>query len=89
MEQAIKIGGITSLSNEFILSSLHTTNNDPITMASHTNASSQVTDIWQTPFQIKLVGTTNFTIRSAGPNLKFGDADDIIFNSASNGFTKP
>lgn len=88
-ERAVKIGGITNLANGFILSSLRTTNRNPLTMAGRTNASSQVIDTWQTPFQINLVGSTNFMIRSAGPNLKFGDADDIIFNSASNGFVKP
>ncbi len=88
-EQAIKLGGMTNLLNEFILSALRTTNEPRFPFANRTNASSQFVDIWQTPFQVNLVGLTNFTIRSAGPNLKFGDADDIIFNSASNGFVKP
>ena len=46
-------------------------------------------DFWHTPYQVKIIAQTNFTIRSAGPNKIFGDADDIIFNSASNNFVKP
>jgi hypothetical protein len=41
------------------------------------------------PFQIEITPPTNFVVRSAGPDKKFGDADDIIFNSVSNGFVKP
>ena len=41
------------------------------------------------PYQIQIVAQTNFVIRSAGPNKKFGDADDIVFNSVSNDFVKP
>jgi len=59
-----------------------------ISFTTHTNALGELIDIWQTPFQIKLAGETNFIISSAGPNKKFGDADDIIFNSVSN-FVKP
>jgi hypothetical protein len=88
-EQVAKIGGLTNLANEFILSSFRTTNEYQFSFVSRTNASSQVIDIWQTPFQINLVGLTNFIIHSAGPNQKFGDADDIIFNSVSNDFVKP
>jgi hypothetical protein len=44
---------------------------------------------WQTPYRFELLGPTNFIIHSAGLNQKFGDADDIIFNSASNDFVKP
>jgi len=46
-------------------------------------------DWWRTPYQIKIVATTNFIIQSAGSNKIFGDADDIIFNSVSNDFVKP
>jgi hypothetical protein len=88
-EQAVKLGGLTNLANEFILSAIRTTNEPQYSFASRTNALGRVVDHWQTPFQIDLVALTNFTIRSAGPNLKFGDADDIIFNSALNEFAKP
>jgi hypothetical protein len=54
-----------------------------------TNAQGAAVDVWETPLQIQTVGTTNFSIRSAGKNKKFGDKDDIIFNSLSNGFVKP
>ena len=88
-EQAVKLGGITNLANEFIVASLRNTNGFQHSIESHTNSSGQLIDIWQTPFRINLMRPTNFIISSAGPNLKFGDQDDIIFNSASNGFVKP
>jgi type II secretory pathway pseudopilin PulG len=46
-------------------------------------------DPWRTPFAINFLSTNGFVISSAGPNRKFGDADDIIFNSLSNDFVKP
>ncbi|HVU07020.1 MAG TPA: hypothetical protein VHG89_00590 [Verrucomicrobiae bacterium] len=46
-------------------------------------------DPWGTPYQIEFLQQTNFVIRSAGRNRKFGDKDDIIFNSISNHFVKP
>ena len=46
-------------------------------------------DPWGTPFTVNFLSTNRFVISSAGPNKKFGDADDIIFNSASNNFVKP
>jgi hypothetical protein len=88
-EQAVKLGGMTNLAKDFILSLFLTTNQGAIILASRTNSLGQLIDLWQTPFQIELVDPTNFVIRSAGPNLKFGDTDDIIFNSASNDFITP
>ncbi len=41
-------------------------------------------DPWKTPYEINLIGQTNYIIRSAGPNHLFGDKDDIISNSGSN-----
>jgi hypothetical protein len=49
----------------------------------------EIVDSWGTPYKIEFSQQTNFIIRSAGKNKIFGDADDIIFNSASNGFAKP
>jgi hypothetical protein len=49
----------------------------------------EMVDSWGTPFQIGFSQTTNPIIHSAGPNKKFGDQDDIIFNSVSNDFVKP
>jgi hypothetical protein len=46
-------------------------------------------DNWGMPLRMEMVGETNFIIRSAGPNKKYSDADDIIFNSASNNYVKP
>ena len=89
VEQAVKAGGVTNLANEFILRSLNAKNEHQYSFASRTNALGQVIDIWQTPFQINLAGETHFIVSSAGPNLMFGDTDDIIFNGISNGFVKP
>lgn len=88
-ENAVKVGGLTNIANEFVLNSLRTTNEHQFSFASRTNASGEVVDVWQTAFQIGLAGQTNFVISSAGPNLKFGDKDDIIFKSISNDFVKP
>lgn len=88
-ENAFKFGGLTNISKEFILGSFHTTNKYQYSFTSYTNASGELIDIWQTPYRIELIGPTNFIIRSAGKNQKFGDADDIIFNSVSNDFVKP
>jgi hypothetical protein len=49
----------------------------------------ELLDPWGTPYKIGIVGKTNFVIRSAGPNKKFDEKDDIIFNSVSNDFVKP
>jgi type II secretory pathway pseudopilin PulG len=54
-----------------------------------TNSHSELVDYWQTPLQIQIAGTTNFSIRSAGKDKFFSNADDIIFNSVSNDFVKP
>ena len=89
-EKASKVGGLTNIPNEFILNPFLITNKyRGILFTTRTNTLGGLIDIWQTPYQIKLIGQTNFTIHSAGPNRKFGDADDIIFNSVSNGFVKP
>jgi hypothetical protein len=46
-------------------------------------------DPWKIPYNISFSSTNSFVISSAGPDKKFGDADDIIFNSISNDFVKP
>ena len=51
--------------------------------------SNEMADPWGTPYAINFLSTNNFVISSAGANKKFGDADDIIFNSVSNDFVKP
>jgi hypothetical protein len=86
-EQAVKTGGLTNLNRLFVLNSLFATNQNHFWF--DTNTSGDLVDIWQTPYQIELVGQTNFIIRSAGKNHKFGDKDDIIFNSVSNDFVMP
>jgi hypothetical protein len=72
-------------SNELVLSSIPVQYN----FGFATNQTGAMIDIWQTPYKIEIVQQTNFIIHSAGPNHKFGDADDIIFNSVSNDFVKP
>jgi hypothetical protein len=89
-EKASKVGGLTNIPNEFILNPFLVTNKySGISFATRTNALGELIDFWQTPFQIKFAEQTNFIIRSAGPNRIFGDADDIIFNSASNDIVMP
>ncbi len=88
--KALESGGLTNVPNEFILNPFLTTNKySGISFTSRTNASGELIDIWQMPFQITFVEQTNFIVRSAGPNRQFGDADDIVFNSISNDFVKP
>jgi len=34
-------------------------------------------DPWETPYEIKVISTNRLSIRSAGKNKRFGDADDV------------
>jgi hypothetical protein len=86
-ESANSMGGLTNLNRQFILDSVFADNQ--YRMWLHTNGTGNLIDIWQTPYHIELVGPTNFVIHSAGGNQKFGDSDDVIYNSASNDFVKP
>ena len=86
-DRALAIGGLTNINNQFVLDSLFTTNETPSRF--NTNKTGEVVDVWDTPYRIELVGRTNFIINSAGKNRKFGDQDDIVFNSVSNDFVKP
>ena len=89
-EKAAEVGGLTNIPNEFILDPFLTTNKyRKITFTTRTNALGELVDLWQTPFQIKVAGQTNLIISSAGPNQKFGDPDDIVFNRIPNGFAQP
>lgn len=54
-----------------------------------TNSQGELLDFWKTPFQFEKLGLTNVIIRSAGPNQRFGNKDDIVFHSVSNNFVKP
>jgi hypothetical protein len=47
-----------------------------------TNASGEMLDMWSTPYRIEIAQQTNTIIRSAGPNRRFGDKDDIVFDRA-------
>jgi hypothetical protein len=57
--------------------------------ASSTNAAGQMVDVWGTPYQFAFQSTNSFSITSAGENLTFGDADDVVFNSISNKLSAP
>jgi type II secretory pathway pseudopilin PulG len=85
-QYAVENGSLTNFNNHSIVQSEFGTNNF---RPPWTNSQGEIVDYWKTPFQIENVAQTNFIIRSAGPNKIFGDADDVIFNSASNGFVKP
>ena len=36
-------------------------------------------DPWGTPYELKLLGGTDFELRSAGPDLQDGNEDDIVW----------
>jgi hypothetical protein len=85
-ERTMKNDAPTNIDVDFIYHALFGTNS----YSSHrTNTQGEILDLWQMPYQIEIVARTNFVVRSAGPDNKFGDADDIIFNSVSNDFVKP
>jgi hypothetical protein len=54
-----------------------------------TNDAGELVDMWRTPIRFTPVGATNLIIKSAGPNRRLGDKDDIVFNSALITFIKP
>jgi hypothetical protein len=90
-QHAIEIGGLTNIDNNFVFQAVFGTD-ETINLNYHseqTNSQGQVLDCWKTPYQIEILMRTNFVVTSAGPDKIFGDADDIIFNSASNDFVKP
>ena len=86
-EQAIRIGGLTNINQQFVSESFFAGNQKQLWL--NTNSAGEVVDVWRTPYQIRFIGPTNFIIRSASRSRNFGDADDIVFNSASNNFVKP
>ena len=49
----------------------------------------ELLDPWKTPYRIEFIAQTNFVIRSAGPDQKFGDKDDIVFDGSKSDFVKP
>jgi len=85
-QRAIETGKLTNFDNGFIYHALFGAN---IYHSDRTNVQGEFSDLWKTPYQIEILAQTNFLVHSAGPNKKFGDKDDIIFNSISNGFVKP
>jgi hypothetical protein len=86
-QREMETGNLTNIDNSFIFHALFGTND--FRFGYRTNFQGEVLDIWETPYKIEFFQQTNFIIRSAGKDKIFGDADDIIFNSASNDFVKP
>ena len=46
-------------------------------------------DPWGKPFRIEIGQASNFVIRSAGKNGKFGDRNDLVLHSSSNNPVNP
>ena len=87
-QRAAEIGGMTNINSILV----YQTAFDVLNLgrrSNSTNSQGEILDIWGMPFQIEIVPTTNFVVRSAGSNKKFNDDDDIVFNSVSNDFVKP
>ena len=80
-QRAAESGELTSLDNQSIAQGVFGTNS---LQPDRLNSEGELLDYWKTPFQIEIAAPTNFIIRSAGPNRKFDDKDDIVFNSVSN-----
>jgi hypothetical protein len=74
-EEAGKAGGLAEISNDFIIKAVFASNR--IQFSFKTNLLGEVIDPWGTPYQINFLGKTNFVVRSAGKNQKFGDKDDV------------
>ena len=82
-------GNLTNIDKKFIFQTDYGTNYpNRVYRDGETNSEGDLLDCWGIPFQYEILTRTNFIVHSAGPNKKFGDADDIIFNSAI-GFVKP
>ena len=89
-QRAADVGGLTNIDNSLIFQAIFGTNGlHRDYYSERTNSQGEVLDWWKTPYQVQIFDRTNFVVRSAGPNRKFGDMDDIVFNSVSNGFVKP
>lgn len=88
-EAAQDAGGLTNINDEFIHRACTATNKDALLMIIRTNGAGELLDCWLMPFQITLIGPTNFSIRSAGPDKHLGNRDDIVFNTVSNDFMNP
>jgi hypothetical protein len=87
-QRAAEMGGLTNIDNGFVSQTVFNVLHSDYG-SERTNSQGRLLDIWEMPYQIQIVARTNFIIQSAGPNKKFGDKDDIIFNSVSNDFVKP
>jgi hypothetical protein len=84
-KRAEENGAMTNIDNALVWTIVFGTNRT----YSRANSRGEVLDSWKTPYQIEIQAGTNFVVSSAGPDKKFGDADDIIFSSISNAFVNP
>ena len=85
-EQINKHGSLEGISNGLIFQALLEKDG---AYGGRTNNIGQICDVFGTPYRIDFKLPATFAIYSAGPNLKFDDEDDIVFNSISNDFVKP
>jgi type II secretory pathway pseudopilin PulG len=51
--------------------------------AGMTNERGEVVDVWGTPVEIWTTGSQRVEARSAGPNRRFGDHDDLVSSQAT------
>jgi hypothetical protein len=56
--------------------------------STRTNAANEPLDNWGTPYRIEMADDSRYTIRSAGPDKQFGDADDYVFDSQKLNFVE-
>lgn len=53
----------------------------------NTNRAGELVDYWNTPYNIE-VKSNQMIVHSAGPNKKFRDADDLVFDIGTRKFSK-
>jgi hypothetical protein len=54
-----------------------------------TNAQGELIDLWRTSIKIEHTFLSNVIIRSAGPDRKLGNRDDLVFDVSKDDFVKP
>ena len=87
--ETAKMVGATNLSLQIIMKRIVAAEDISRWISTNSAGELELVDVWQTPYRIELAGHTNFIVRSAGPNQKFGDLDDVVFNSSSKEFVTP
>jgi hypothetical protein len=81
-EYELMYGRLLSENNPAILRSLRGQNSNGVAFLDvglrSVDPSGAFVDPWQTPYDIQMTSTNGFSIRSAGMNRRFGDADDVV-----------